>query len=76
MHFELKKNVDVTVWEPGYVASNIHYDAPPGYLTLSSKKAVSDIFSQFGTRKTHGSLLFATPWVLGFPMMCVMSFNL
>ena len=59
MHFELKKNVDVTVWEPGYVESNIHLEKPPGPLTLTAKKAVGDMLTKFGVRKTYGSLTFA-----------------
>ena len=31
MFFELKRNIDVTVWEPGYIESNIHLEAPPGF---------------------------------------------
>ena len=59
MHFELKKNVDVTVWEPGYVESNIHLEKPPGFMTLTAKQAVGDMLSKFGVRKTYGSLMFA-----------------
>ena len=59
MHFELKKNVDVTVWEPGYVESNIHLEKPPGFMTLTAKQAVGDMFAKFGVRKTYGSLIFA-----------------
>ena len=59
LYFELKKNVDVTVWEPGYVESNIHLESPPGFMTLTAKKAVGDAFNKFGARKTYGSLTFA-----------------
>ena len=59
MHFELKKNVDVTVWEPGFVETNIHLDKPPGCVTLTAKKSVEDILKKFGVRKTYGSLTFA-----------------
>ena len=59
MHFELKKNVDVTVWEPGYIESSIHLEKPPGFLTLTAKKAVGDAFNKFGVRKTYGSLAYA-----------------
>ena len=59
LYFELKKNVDVTVWEPGYVESNIHLDTPPSAMTLTAKKAVRDAFNKFGARKTYGSLTFA-----------------
>ena len=59
VHYELKKNVDVTVWEPGYVHSNIHVEAPPGFATLETPKAVSDILACLGKdRNTRGSLLF------------------
>ena len=59
MFFELKRNIDVTVWEPGYIESNIHLETPPGFLTLTAKDAVNDIFNKFGIRKTYGSLTFA-----------------
>ena len=59
MFWELKRNIDVTVWEPGYIESNIHLEKPPGLLTLTAKQAVSDIFNKFGIRKTYGSLIFA-----------------
>ena len=59
IHYELKQNADVLVWEPGYVHSNIHTKAPPGLLTMSTKKAVSDALDKLGkNRKTLGSLLF------------------
>ena len=59
MFFELKRNIDVTVQEPGYIESNIRLEAPPGFLTLTAKDAVNDIFNKFGLRKTYGSLRFA-----------------
>ena len=51
MFFELKRNIDVTVWEPGYIESNIHLETPPGFLTLTAKDAVNDIFNKFGIRR-------------------------
>ena len=59
MHFELKRNIDVTVWEPGFMESNFHFEKPPDSLTLTAKEAVNDIFNKFGIRKTYGSLTFA-----------------
>ena len=59
MYYELKKNVDVTVWEPLCVSTSIHVEAPPGLATLDAKQAVSDVFNRLGDRKTHGSFRFA-----------------
>ena len=57
--YELEKNVDVTVWEPGYIYTPFHADDPPGYLTISSEKSVSDVLTHLGrSRVTMGSLLF------------------
>ena len=59
VHYELKSNVDVTVWDAGHVATNIHMDPPPRLVTLSAKKAVSDILRQLGKeRRTRGSVIF------------------
>ena len=59
IHYELKANIDVTVWEPGMVHSNIHLKDPPGLLTIETKKAVRDILNCLGKdRKTRGSLFF------------------
>ena len=59
IHYELKANIDVTVWEPGMVYSNIHLKKPPGLLTIETKKAVYDILNCLGKdRKTRGSLFF------------------
>ena len=38
--FELSKNVDVLVWEPGFVHSNIHLGKPPAG-TIATDVAVS-----------------------------------
>ena len=60
MFFELKKNVDVTVWEPlGAIKSESNLIPPPDSICLTEKQAVSDIFDKIGVRKTHGSLMFA-----------------
>ena len=57
LHYELKQNVDVLVWEAGYIHSNIHRDPPPKLLTLNTDKAVSDVLSKLGKEKnTKGSL--------------------
>ena len=45
VHYELKTNVDVTVWEPGMVHSNIHIKDPPNAMTMKTDKAVSDILT-------------------------------
>ena len=59
IHYELKSNVDVTVWEPGMVHSHIHLEQPPGWLTLETSKAVSDALACLGKdRNTRASLLF------------------
>ena len=59
LHYEMKSNVDVTVWEPGFVESNIHLEKPPAGLTVKTDKAVSDILRYLGkTRKTEASLTF------------------
>ena len=59
LYFELAKNVDVTVWEPGYVHSNIHLEEPPSLLTLSAENAVSDVLKDLGKKRTtKGSLTF------------------
>ena len=68
MHWELKENVDVTVWEPAYTESNIHIEKPPAMFTLPTKTAVRDVFNKFGERKTRGSLRFGfTPTIHGRP---------
>ena len=59
IHFELKKNVDVTVWEPGFIETKILVNAPPSVLTQSCEKAVGDILCSLGkTRNTKGSLRY------------------
>ena len=59
VHYELKSNIDVTVWEPGYVYSNIHLKSPPNNMTLPADKAVHDVLCCLGKdRKTRGSLYF------------------
>ena len=59
LNFELSKNVDVTVWEPGYVHSNIHLEKPPSLLTLSAEDAVADVLKDLGKKRTtKGSLVF------------------
>ena len=59
LNFELERNVDVTVWEPGYVESNIHLAPPPKTLTLGADVAVADVLRDLGKhRKTAGSLIF------------------
>ena len=73
MHYELKSNIDVTVWEPGYVKSNIHIegDEAPKAFTLETDKAVADALACLGKdRKTRASLSFIfsptmPAWVLG-----------
>ena len=41
------------------VHSNIHLEEPPGFLTLKTRKAVSDALACLGKdRRTRGSLLF------------------
>ena len=64
IHYELKQNVDVTVWEPGYVHSNIHLETPPSAMTMETDKAVSDALACLGKdRRTRGSLIFSlTPF--------------
>ena len=37
VHYELKSNIDVTVWEPLCVSTSIHVEAPPGLATLDAK---------------------------------------
>ena len=59
LNFELERNVDVTVWEPGYVQSNIHLAPPPKTITLDAETAVADALKDLGKqRSTAGSLLF------------------
>ena len=59
IHFELKKNVDVFVWEPGYIYSNFHLQEPPSKLTVQTDKAVFDALEKLGKERTaRGSLLF------------------
>ena len=59
VHYELKSNIDVTVWEPGMVYSNFHIKDPPGMMTIEAKKAVYDALNCLGKdRKTRGSLFF------------------
>ena len=59
VHYELKSNIDVTVWEPGMVYSNFHIRDPPGAMTVETKKAVADALCCLGKdRKTRGSLFF------------------
>ena len=60
VHYELKENVDVTVWEPGIIYSNLHLSDPPGFLTKTTESAVTDILTLLGKeRKTMGSLFFS-----------------
>ena len=60
VHYELKQNVDVTVWEPGMVYSNIHVKEPPSMLTKTTKSSVADILCLLGKeRRTRGSLFFS-----------------
>ena len=57
LYYELKSNIDVTTWEPGFVESNIHVKPPPASITLKTPKAVSDILKRLGKEmKTGGSL--------------------
>ena len=59
LNFELERNVDVTVWEPGYVNSNIHLAPPPKTITLDADVAVADVLRDLGKqRSTTGSLIF------------------
>jgi len=60
VYYELRENVDVTVWEPGVIESNFHLARTPGFLTKTGESAVSDILTLLGKeRKTYGSLLFS-----------------
>lgn len=54
------KNVDVTVWTPGSVASKIHVIiGESSFYTVRTDRAVAAVFSQFGkVRSTMGSLYF------------------
>ena len=63
LNFELERNVDVTVWEPGYIVSNIHFIRLPGrFITLDTDVAVADVLKDLGKqRSTAGSLSFT--WV-------------
>ena len=57
--YELKENVDITVWEPGYIYTKILLEKPPSLMSLETSKAVSDALSKLGKeRKTRGSLIF------------------
>ena len=60
VQFELKKNVDVTVWTPGSVSSKIHVIIGESSIyTVRTEKAVADVLRQFGkVRSTMGSLYF------------------
>ena len=48
LNFELERNVDVTVWEPGFVQSNIHLTPPPNTITLDAEVAVADVLKDLG----------------------------
>ena len=48
LSFELERNVDVTVWEPGFVVSNIHLAPPPKTVTLNADVAVADVLRDLG----------------------------
>ena len=65
-YYELEQNVDVTVWEPGMIYSNIHLKKPPSAITVETDKSVTDILRELGKeRKTSGSLSFKlspNPW--------------
>ena len=55
VYYELRENVDVTVWEPGMIESNFHLARTPGFLTKTTESAVSDILTLLGKeRKTMG----------------------
>jgi len=59
IHFELQKNVDVTVWEPGYIETKLVTQNPPSYMMHKVEKAVGDILCSLGkVRNTKGSLLY------------------
>ena len=46
VHFELKKNVDVTVWTPGSVSSNIHVIiGESSFYTVGTTRAVAAALS-------------------------------
>ena len=48
----------MTVWEPGFVHSNIHIKEPPKG-TIETEKAVKDALARLGKDKlTEGSLQF------------------
>ena len=57
MYFELRSNVDVTVWQPGVTKSNFHIDkSNPRSNSVPTDVAVSDILRYLGReRKTNGS---------------------
>ena len=58
IHYELKANVDVTVWEVGTVDTGIHLKGEKGAPT--PKAVVADVLTQIGKEKlTTGSLRFA-----------------
>ena len=60
LNYELKQNVDVTVWEAGSIYSNIHLEEPPSAVTIETSKSVTDILACLGKdRKTRGSLFFS-----------------
>ena len=60
VHYELKANVDVTVWEPGYISTTmIHTANPPSCLLVPTTKAVADVLTLLGKeRRTTGSFKF------------------
>ena len=59
VHYELKENVDVTVWEPGFIWTRIIMEKPPGFLAIETNQAVGDILAKLGKeRRTRGSLIF------------------
>jgi len=59
IHFELQKNVDVTVWEPGFIDTKLLANAPKSSLKLGCEQAVGDILCSLGkVRNTKGSFLY------------------
>ena len=60
LNFELERNVDVTVWEPGFIKSNMLLAPLPKIGIQDAEVAVADVLRDLGRqRSTAGSLGFA-----------------
>ena len=58
--YELKENVDVTVWEPGEIKTAIHLKDRGGITQKTAQDSVKDILTLLGKeRNTAGSLIWS-----------------